>query len=52
MTHLSWVALHSMAHSFELDKASVVAKYTTGEDWGNNSRKNEEMEAKQNQLWM
>ena len=23
MTHLSWVALHDMAHSFELDKAVV-----------------------------
>ena len=23
MTHLSWVTLHDMAHSFELDKAVV-----------------------------
>ena len=33
---------------------SVGAQYATGEDWRNNSRKNEEMEPKQNntQLWM
>ena len=32
----------------------VAAQYATGEDWRNNSRKNEEMEPKQNntQLWM
>ena len=28
---------------------SVGAQYATGEQWRNNSRKNEEMEAKQNQ---
>ena len=28
---------------------SVGARYTTGEEWRNNSRKNEEMEAKQKQ---
>ena len=39
-----------MAHSFiELDKEPIVAEYTTGEEWGNNSRKNEEMEPKQKQ---
>ena len=27
----------------------VGAQYTTGEEWRNNSRKNEEMEPKQNQ---
>ena len=33
---------------------SVGAQYATGEEWRNNSRKNEEMEPKQNntQLWM
>ena len=31
---------------------SVSAQYTTGEEWRNNSRKNEEMEWKQCQLWM
>ena len=33
---------------------SVDAQYVTGEEWRNNSRKNEEMEPKQNntQLWM
>ena len=33
---------------------SVGAQYGTGEEWRNNSRKNEEMEPKQNntQLWM
>ena len=59
---LSWVALHSMAHSFiELDKAvvhvtmkdelprSVGAQYSTGDQWRNNSRNNEEMEPKQTQ---
>ena len=33
----------------------VAAQYATGEDWRNNSRKNEEMEPKQKnntQLWM
>ena len=32
----------------------VGAQYTTGEEWRNNSRKNEGMEPKQNttQLWM
>ena len=32
----------------------VGAQYTTGEDWRNNSTKNEEMEPKQKntQLWM
>ena len=33
----------------------VGAQYATGEDWRNNSRKNEEMEPKQKnntQLWM
>ena len=50
MTHPTWVAPHSMAHSFiELDKEPIVAEYTTGEEWGNNSRKNEEMEPKQKQ---
>ena len=28
---------------------SVGAQYTTGDQWRNNSRKNEEMESKQNQ---
>ena len=28
---------------------SVGAQYTTGEQWGNNSKKNEEMEPKQKQ---
>ena len=28
---------------------SVGAQYATGEQWGNNSRKNEEMEPKQKQ---
>ena len=28
---------------------SVVAQYATGEEWGNNSRKNEETEPKQKQ---
>ena len=28
---------------------SVVAQYTTGDQWRNNSRKNEEMEPKQKQ---
>ena len=59
---LSWVALHSMAHSFiELDKAvvhvtmkdelprSVGAQYATGDQWRNNSRKNEGMEPNQRQ---
>ena len=33
---------------------SVGAQYATGEQWRNNSRKNEELEPKQNntQLWM
>ena len=33
---------------------SVDAQYATGEEWGNSSRKNEEMEPKQGnaQLWM
>ena len=33
---------------------SVDAQYDTGEEWRNNSRKNEETEPKQNnaQLWM
>ena len=33
---------------------SVSAQYATGDQWGNNSRKNEGMEPKQNntQLWM
>ena len=33
---------------------SVSAQYMTGEEWRNNSRKNEETEPKQanNQLWM
>ena len=31
---------------------SVDARYATGDQWRNNSRKNEEMEPKQNQLWM
>ena len=33
---------------------SVGAQYATGEDWRNNSRKNEEMEQSKNstQLWM
>ena len=33
---------------------SVAAQYATGEEWRNNSRKNEEIEPKQNntQLWM
>ena len=33
---------------------SVGAQYDTGEEWRNDSRKNEEMEPKQNnaQLWM
>ena len=33
---------------------SVGAQYATGEEWRNSSRKNEEMEPKQNnaQLWM
>ena len=34
---------------------SIVAQYATGEEWRNNSRKNEETEPKQNnnnQLWM
>ena len=33
---------------------SVGAKYTTGEEWRNNSRKNEETEPKQNnsQFWV
>ena len=32
---------------------SVDAQYATGEEWGNSSRKNEEMEPKGNaQLWM
>ena len=33
---------------------SVGAQYATGEEWRNNSRKNEEMEPKQNQhpVWM
>ena len=32
----------------------VCAQYATGEEWRNNSRKNEEMEPKQNQhpVWM
>ena len=35
----------------------IVAQYATGEEWRNNSRKNEKMEPKQNnnnnnQLWM
>ena len=32
----------------------VGAQYTTGDEWRDNSRKNEEMEPKQNntQLWM
>ena len=51
-----------MAHSFiELDKAvvhvtmkdelprSVGAQYSTGDQWRNNSRNNEEMEPKQRQ---
>ena len=34
--------------------SSVGAQYATGDQWRNNSRKNEEMEPKQNniQLWM
>ena len=33
---------------------SVGAEYATGDEWGNNSRKNEGIEPKQNniQLWM
>ena len=59
---LFWVALHSMTHSFiELYKAvvhvtlkdelpsSVGAQYSTGDQWRNNSRNNEEMEPKQTQ---
>ena len=30
----------------------VGAQYTTGNQWRNNSRKNEGMEPKQKQLWM
>ena len=42
-----------MALKDELPR-SVVTQRATGEEWRNNSRKNEEMEPKQNnaQLWM
>ena len=77
MTHPSWVAVHSMAHSLiELDKAMVNmislmsfqqyekakrydtenellrligTQYATGEEWRNNSRKNDETYPKQKQ---
>ena len=67
MTQPSWVSLYSMAHSFiELDSAvvhvtpkdelprSVGAQYATGDQWINNSRKNEGMEQSKNntQFWM
>ena len=63
MICLFWVALHSMAHSsIELYKAvvhvtlkdelprSVGAQYSTGDQWRNNSRNNEEMEPKQTHI--
>ena len=31
---------------------SVDAQYTTGEEWRNSSRKNEEAESKQKQCWL
>ena len=31
---------------------SVGAQYATGEEWRNNSRKNEEMEPNQHPVWM
>ena len=46
MTHPVWVALHDMKD--ELPRL-VCAQYVTGEEWRNNSRKNEEMEPKQKQ---
>ena len=44
MTHPVWVALHDMKD--ELPRL-VCAQYVTGEEWRNNSRKNEETEPKQ-----
>ena len=51
MTLPFWVALHDMKD--ELPRL-VGAQYVTGEEWRNNSRKNEEMESKQkqHQLWI
>ena len=46
MTLPFWVALHDMKD--ELPRL-VGAQYVTGEEWRNNSRKNEEMEPKQKQ---
>ena len=54
MTHLSWMALDRMKRQKdstlkdELPK-SVGAQYATGDQWRNNSRKNEQIEPKQNQ---
>ena len=46
MTLPFWVALHDMKD--ELPRL-VGAQYVTGEEWRNNSRKNEEAESKQKQ---
>ena len=43
MTYSSWVALHDMKD--ELPRL-VGAQYVTGEEWRNNSRKEEETEPK------
>ena len=47
MTHPSWVAPRAWLSFIELDKA--VVQYATGDQWRNNSRKNEGMEPKQKQ---
>ena len=40
-----------MTQEDELSR-SVAAQYATGEEWRNNSRKNEEMEPNQHPVWM
>ena len=47
MTRPSWVAPWAWLSFIELDKA--VVQYATGDQWRNNSRKNEGMDPKQKQ---
>ena len=52
--HFSILAMNSMKMQKDMTlkdelPRSVGAQYVTGEEWRNNSRKNEEMESKQKQ---
>ena len=52
--HFSILAMNSMKRQKDMTlndelPRSVGAQYVTGEEWRNNSRKNEEMESKQKQ---